>query len=71
MVKFIRRMALIDTHALTLRQKDIIFNKINEMNQDHHFAKFDILVNSDSLAGSDRRHESEDIVDYVKKVCLC
>lgn len=63
-------MALIDTHALKMSQKDVIFNKINEMNQDHHFAKFDILANGEHLASADRRHESEDIVDYVKKVRL-
>lgn len=68
MIKFMRKMALIDTHALGLSQKDIIFNKINELNQDFHFMKFNVISEGEFSQVSEKKHENEEVYNYVKKV---
>jgi hypothetical protein len=68
MIKFLRKMALIDTHALGLKHKDIIFNKINELNQDFHFMKFKVISEGEFSHLSEKKQESEEFYNYVKKV---
>ena len=64
-----RKIALIETNALSLSQKDIILNKINELSQDFHFIKFNVISNGETTLSFDRKTDSEDtVVDNIKKV---
>lgn len=65
MNKFLRRIALVDTSGLSAQQRDTLINKINELNQDHHFMKFNLLTHPEFLAQSPKEEEQ---VDYIRKV---
>ena len=56
----------------SLTQRDVIFNKLNELGQDPHFSKFYVLANHEfTMAGADLRaeHDKMPATDTIKKVC--
>ena len=65
MNKFLRRIALVDTSGLSAHQRDVLINKINELNQDPHFMKFSLLTHPEFLAQNPKEEEQ---VDYIRKV---
>jgi hypothetical protein len=71
LVKFIRKLILVETSSLTLSQKDILYNKINEIGQDFHFTKFNVISTGElsfSPLMADKKIDQEESVDTVKKV---
>lgn len=71
LVKFIRKLILVETSSLTLAQKDILYNKINEIGQDFHFMKFNVISTGELSFPPlilDKKQEVEEIVETVKKV---
>lgn len=60
-----------DTSALSLAQKDILYNKINEIGQDFHFMKFNIISTGElsfSPPTAEKKPDQEEAVETVKKV---
>ena len=70
-MKFIRKLILVETGALSLAQKDIIYNKINEVGQDFHFMKFNVISTGELSFPHlllDKKQDGEEAVETVKKV---
>lgn len=71
LIKFIRKLILIETNALSLAQKDILYNKINEIGQDFHFMKFNIISTGElsfPIQTTEKKVEQEEAVENIKKV---
>lgn len=56
---------------MNLAQKDILYNKINEIGQDFHFMKFNVISTGElsfNLQTADKKQETDDAIETIKRV---
>lgn len=73
-----RKICLLDVYSISLKKKDQVINKLNELNQDYHFGKFLILPNLEFsnmvvpgfIEPLDNKADIEQTIDNLKKYNL-